>query len=651
MTIANGPRNWKQVLGGDSARVSGGANQSGASTHAPTTQGGQRLLFSTLQHGPLASDDEEPDATAIDRHGSPAHSSTNPTKNTPPHKHESSAAAPARLHVREGREQGQRQHEAAAGRQGRQPVPDGAQRRERAARTDHHDGGVPRILRGGRAPVRRLDGRGRADAGRARGTELVGAWLKSKDLLRMRKGDIPNEVEICYMNEELEDPTDRISTKFPIEIPDGSIHVLVVVSPDVGSKRPADDEVDDVQKRLRLMESDLAAIKPDLAAMKPKTLTEFTPLSVHEDEFRLDSLSMTRQRDDPVVMTPTLHEFWKGFGEFPHGEGACHTSLETKETYERGGVFDGRWSYARLSDLSSQDIKAIRGQAQGATVLVDGFNQAEVEDPDKNYMPFDVLATSCQFDAKQDDNSRIVVLPAWRDADLLQYAKLTNWVVDSGLRKIKRQNTPMAKLVREQYFYSGGSLREFCKERGLLVEHVAKYCLPVDNQQAFELVYNYGGGQSKSQVDRLRRHYITDCSLEVDYRDSRNLSTLRKDTYSYPDYPFFPFIDAVTTCEAFPSKSEADGKGQHLSNKSETIVAYIQVTIRSEKKFKEERLRRMNEEMDKNSSLKDMKRAFVVVGPDFGVCEMFDLRDAPDPNTFLTMVSCFSPEQLEPEVR
>ncbi|KAG1708294.1 hypothetical protein DVH05_024974 [Phytophthora capsici] len=57
------------------------------------------------------------------------------------------------------------------------------------------------------------------------------AWLKSKDHLRMRKGEIPNEVESRYMNEELEDPTDRISTKFPIEIPDGSIHVLVVSPP------------------------------------------------------------------------------------------------------------------------------------------------------------------------------------------------------------------------------------------------------------------------------------------------------------------------------------------------------------------------------------------------------------------------------------
>ncbi|KAG3044292.1 hypothetical protein PC122_g24888 [Phytophthora cactorum] len=43
-----------------------------------------------------------------------------------------------------------------------------------------------------------------------------GAWLKSKDLLRMRKGEIPNEVESRYMNEELEDPTDKIcSNKEP----------------------------------------------------------------------------------------------------------------------------------------------------------------------------------------------------------------------------------------------------------------------------------------------------------------------------------------------------------------------------------------------------------------------------------------------------
>ncbi|GMF38224.1 unnamed protein product [Phytophthora lilii] len=56
-----------------------------------------------------------------------------------------------------------------------------------------------------------------------------GAWLKSKDLLRMRKGEISDEVESLYMNEEMDDPTDKICAKFPSAIPDGTIHVLVVV--------------------------------------------------------------------------------------------------------------------------------------------------------------------------------------------------------------------------------------------------------------------------------------------------------------------------------------------------------------------------------------------------------------------------------------
>ncbi|ETK92356.1 hypothetical protein L915_04268, partial [Phytophthora nicotianae] len=82
------------------------------------------------------------------------------------------------------------------------------------------------------------------------------------------------------------------------------VHVLVVVPAlDVGSKRPADDEIAKVLEKLKLF--------------LPKTLTEFIPLSVLEDEFRLDSLSTTRQSVDPIVMTPTVHKIWKGFGEFP----------------------------------------------------------------------------------------------------------------------------------------------------------------------------------------------------------------------------------------------------------------------------------------------------------------------------------------------
>ncbi|KAL7686436.1 hypothetical protein Plhal304r1_c027g0091591 [Plasmopara halstedii] len=146
------------------------------------------------------------------------------------------------------------------------------------------------------------------------------------------------------------------------------------------------------------------------------------------------------------------------------------------------------------------------------------FYQAVVKN---EYAPFDFHATSCQFYPKKEDHSRTVVLPAWRDADLLQYAKLTNWVIETGLRQIKRQDTPFPKLVKEQYFYSGGSLREFCKKRSSLEERLVRDCCFEGNDQAFELVYNYGGGQSKRQVDCLRCHYITDCHRKVAYHNSR----------------------------------------------------------------------------------------------------------------------------------
>ncbi|KAF4130954.1 hypothetical protein GN958_ATG19847 [Phytophthora infestans] len=282
---------------------------------------------------------------------------------------------------------------------------------------------------------------------------------------------------------------------------------------------------------------------------------------------------------------------------------------------------------------------------------------------DDELEPFHFLATSCQYDAKHDDSARVVVLPAWRQADLLTFAQQTNWVIDTGLREVMLllKGKTFSELAGEQYYYSGGSLREFCKTRDELQSQVVDDCAAVENDQAFQLIYNYGGDKAKSQMDRLRRHCIDDCTNEEHYmrrihwrltvdsgyalrRLGKNISmakqleiytyarsigagfhgvafelllhsavqyrksvvlkmregsvyekieirvphiacggetekeclacliTLEKDTYWHPDYPFFYFIDAVTTCEAFRSGIEG----------SETVVAYIQVTISSD---------------------------------------------------------------------
>ncbi|KAG1688298.1 hypothetical protein DVH05_003837 [Phytophthora capsici] len=75
--------------------------------------------------------------------------------------------------------------------------------------------------------------------------------------------------------------------------------------------------------------------------------------------------------------------------------------LKTSEL-KNAVVYLDQGSSSRLTNLSSIDIVAIRRQTQGAIVLVDGFHRAEVDDAKTEYAPFHFLATSCQYDAKQE---------------------------------------------------------------------------------------------------------------------------------------------------------------------------------------------------------------------------------------------------------
>lgn len=84
-----------------------------------------------------------------------------------------------------------------------------------------------------------------------------GEWLKPKDphMRRIRNGEIPREVVNFYMNEELDDPTDKIHTKFPREIPDGTIHVLVLVPWVAGSVL--------FQQGYSVVKEDIVRFRPD----------------------------------------------------------------------------------------------------------------------------------------------------------------------------------------------------------------------------------------------------------------------------------------------------------------------------------------------------------------------------------------------------
>jgi hypothetical protein len=515
-------------------------------------------------------------------------------------------------------------------------------------------------------------------------------------------------------------------------------------------------------------------------------LDELEPLQIEYPEFQLDTLKEKENSGYPIVMTPGMHSFWEGHGEFPKyffvrkeevlfwkvvkallptctkrrivivgspGVGkSCFLMLvglymacikkrkvliirRVKEGDVMNSMvyFDGQGSFARQTNLSFIELSYLRKAEtlRGALVLVDGYTQSYVDQESNGLLPFNLLATSCQYDAKNDDPSHVIVLPAWQRDDLLKYAQLTDWVIDTGLRKTKNLKDPTwPKLVKEHYFYSGGSLREFQKDRNALKEGIHSDCSRVSNNQAYQLVFAFGGERSKDQVDRLRRHYITDRTNEQHYLSRVNwrvsvdsgyalkllgrnmsmekqlehykyaksigagfwgtayelllhhsvhqayakknpivlnmregsdyeriqicapnvqcagedetscytfLANLPERAYWHPDYSFFPFVDAVAVCESFKSGNR----------QPETVLAYIQVTVRHEKTFNLDHLKKLNEVVDTNPKIAQMKRLYVVVVPDAGTCEIFSLHDAPDPSVFLTMVSSFDPNNLE----
>ncbi|OWZ10988.1 Crinkler (CRN) [Phytophthora megakarya] len=97
-------------------------------------------------------------------------------------------------------------------------------------------------------------------------------------------------------------------TKDDFKAGKGPVHVLVVVPK---PKRPAEDEgAGDALKRSKTEEQ-------NEEARKSRVLDDFKILSASTHEFQLDSLFTTQQSNSPIVRTPDLHEFWKGFGEFP----------------------------------------------------------------------------------------------------------------------------------------------------------------------------------------------------------------------------------------------------------------------------------------------------------------------------------------------
>ncbi|KAH9088706.1 hypothetical protein LEN26_019398 [Aphanomyces euteiches] len=266
-------------------------------------------------------------------------------------------------------------------------------------------------------------------------------------------------------------------------------------------------------------------------------------------EFDLDALSTVLTKQDPIIQTPRLSAFLNDCGGFPSsyfvrteetmfwrsisdvilcesprkavlvgspGVGkSCFLMLmgfycafcKQKEVIF-GWKNNKAWKLRNVSDFKLEYL--VDEICHNALFLVDGYTQHEVVLEHAGLLlQFQVLTTSCEYDAKPFEESELIVLPAWRFEDLFDFARLTDWTVDKGSVETKERS--LRKRVKEQYYYSGGSLGEFCNTRRELIKSVKRACRIIQSDDpAIHQLCNQEGHRGGDQMDRLWRRYVTD---------------------------------------------------------------------------------------------------------------------------------------------
>jgi hypothetical protein len=376
-----------------------------------------------------------------------------------------------------------------------------------------------------------------------------GKWLAADEVERIENGDRgPAEAlmargHLTSMSHLAEIFTDRDAS---------AVHVLVSAPPNTPEIQV---EADAAGKRKRSDE-----LVGDAKAIG---------VSAQELSVLFGVLGQKMQTEHKLVVTAALSEFWKGYGGFPasyfvrkeelvlwglvmrfllkadrriaivgsSGVGkSCFLTLvgfylamikkrrilivrRLKDFYEASAVvyLDGEKNICtRKANLTAAQISALPGRKeyQGALVLVDGYSRAEV-DHQFGLLPFQLLSTSMEDRTSFDDSTCEVMLPGWQHADLLQYAKLTlyDWKKSTGLDQDQHKET--LALVNEQYFYSGGSLRDFCTNRGDVKNGMAGICDIVRQMQTVDL--EEADPHGSESFDRIRREYVGDPSDEDHY--------------------------------------------------------------------------------------------------------------------------------------
>ncbi|KAG1703008.1 hypothetical protein DVH05_007921 [Phytophthora capsici] len=375
-----------------------------------------------------------------------------------------------------------------------------------------------------------------------------GDWLTAEEVKMIENGDIePAKVlldrgHLASMSQLAEIFKNRN---------DDAVHILVQAPPKTAAIQ-VEADITGKRKRSEPLIGDMEAVE----------------VSSKELNVLFDVLGQRKQTQPNMVTTLGLSEFWRGYGGFPvsyfvrteekvlwkliktimlkrdkrvavvgsAGVGkSCLLVLvgfylafvekrkilflrrlnDFSDTSSVVYLDGGDNTCIRKTSLTASKVAALphRKEFLGSLILVDGYSRQEV-DQQFGHFPYQLIASSIETEFGNNESSTEVVLPAWRFSDLLQYAELTleDWKKSTGLEKAKLKDT--RELARMQYFYSGGSLSDFCKTRAVLKNAMDGVCGLVSKAQTIDLEFRHSRG---NPLDRIQRHYVVNPCDEEHY--------------------------------------------------------------------------------------------------------------------------------------
>lgn len=339
-----------------------------------------------------------------------------------------------------------------------------------------------------------------------------------------------------------------------------------------------------VQAPLKAPEIEMQADITGKRKRSEQSIGNAETIDVSADELSLlfDVLGQNKQTEQNLVATAGLNKFWKEYGGFPstffvRKEGLILWNLVLRMMSKRdkrvtivGSAGVGKSCFLALvgfylsvvekrkvlivrrlnrsseanavvyldgesnscikkTNLTAAKISLIpdRKEFQGALILVDGYSRMEVEHR-FGLFPYQLLASFMEDEFSTDE----VVLPAWQFNDLLRYAELTlpTWKRLTGLDQEKQETT--LKLAQDQYFYSGGSLRDFCRNRVDVKNGIDGVCARVSSAQTLDLELQLGS-RGYNLWDRIRRDYVVDPNDDEHYWQVCHRKTAMDSGYAF----------------------------------------------------------------------------------------------------------------------